>query len=546
MKNNRTLKIGLLVLLTFFIKNGFSQNKQSSNEIATTINLHFEVINRWLQKTNRSFKTYVRYNRSLNDKIKGDLPPIPSYKHQLIKEAKVSVDTRNLLKAIAAAKKAGEQSVLFSESKLPELFSELLTLQEELIVLNKKLILLTKSHLADRSTYESAYYILDSSATSREKYREKAKLFYIESRKFYESHQTKKANNSWMAAGHSMEQAIEDARTILMDAKAYYLKQASKLPDTTKLAGVLKTMQEERQNKLNGIKEFGSYNGHDAPSKYDHVIKELQQMLQKLQPKSIPGRNYASYYFNAPLYHFNRAVYSYNNFAKLSFRDDLQESPAFLLQTHKESDLYYFPREIELQPKKETQNTALGSMDGFAFNHMILLLDVSRSMNHPDRLPLLKEAVKEVASIMRKEDKLTVVIYSDQAKAILNEVSFTDKKAIAKLQQLKSKGKTNAKAGIRLAYKMANKYKVTNGNNRIIMATDGDFYLDKRTYKLVKTNEKEGISLSVFAFGKQSKQFNQLKKIANLGNGNYVHVNAKNSISTLLEELKAVKQTTHE
>lgn len=200
---------------------------------------------------------------------------------------------------------------------------------------------------------------------------------------------------------------------------------------------------------------------------------------------------------------------------------------------------------VRLPLKKRTSLTNndpkvnMTSMQGFAHNNLMLLLDVSGSMADKNKLPLLKSSLKYLVSIMRPEDDISIVIYAGDAKVALAPTSASKQEQInAVINKLYSKGKTNVKAGFKLAYKWMRKNFKQKGNNRIILATDGSFPVSKYIYKLVEKQAKQNINLSVFSFGNNQKHEN-LQKLVEKGKGNYEHIDTNNARYKLIKEAQS-------
>jgi len=171
---------------------------------------------------------------------------------------------------------------------------------------------------------------------------------------------------------------------------------------------------------------------------------------------------------------------------------------------------------------------------------MILLLDVSGSMNAPEKLPILKSSVLALISMMRPEDKVSIIAFSDKPKAILTAASFKDEERIEQdINALKSSGKTDGNAGVKLAYKVADENYIRGGNNRIILATDGEFILNDATREMIKKFSTEDIFLSIFNFGKGAGASKTLEQVAILGKGNYQFISRENVELQLIREAKA-------
>ncbi|MGC3943904.1 MAG: VWA domain-containing protein [Chryseolinea sp.] len=187
-----------------------------------------------------------------------------------------------------------------------------------------------------------------------------------------------------------------------------------------------------------------------------------------------------------------------------------------------------------------TGNGELRSMEGYAVNNMILLLDVSGSMNAPEKLPILKASVLELISMMRPEDKVSIIAFSDKPKALLTAASFKEEARIQQaINALKSSGKTDGNAGLKLAYKVADENYIRGGNNRIILATDGEFSLTDPTRELIRKFSTEDIFLSIFNFGKGAGASKVLEQVALLGKGNYQYISKENVELQLIREAKA-------
>jgi Ca-activated chloride channel homolog len=181
-------------------------------------------------------------------------------------------------------------------------------------------------------------------------------------------------------------------------------------------------------------------------------------------------------------------------------------------------------------------------MDGYASNNMVLLLDVSGSMNAPEKLPLLKQSVFNMLTMMRAEDELSMVAFSEKANIILKPVSFKNESTIRKaIEKLKSSGKTDANAGLKMAYKVADENYIRGGNNRIILATDGEFPISDETLALVAKWADQDIFLTIFYFGK-SNGSQLLRNLASSGKGNFEAISRENAEIKLIREAKGKRK----
>lgn len=174
-------------------------------------------------------------------------------------------------------------------------------------------------------------------------------------------------------------------------------------------------------------------------------------------------------------------------------------------------------------------------------SNLVFLLDVSGSMDSPNKLPLLKSAFKILIDKLRPEDRVAIVVYAGAAGCVLESTPGSDKeKIIRALDNLSAGGSTAGGAGINLAYKIAKESFIKEGNNRVILATDGDFNIgassDAEMVRLIEEKRKDGIFLTVLGFGMGNYKDSKMEKISNAGNGNYAY------IDNILEAKKTLGQ----
>lgn len=191
---------------------------------------------------------------------------------------------------------------------------------------------------------------------------------------------------------------------------------------------------------------------------------------------------------------------------------------------------------------KNEEEILYETMEGFPANNLVLLLDVSASMNTNDKIGLLKKSFIRLLKILREEDYVSIIIYSGDAQIILPPTSCTEKVKITEiLNNLKTGGNTNIGEGLDLALKTASKNFIAGGNNRIILATDGEFSLDEKYFKKIEKLASKEIYFSVFQF-KKEKYIDILSKMAQSGKGNYEILNTNNIALKLIKEAKAIQQ----
>ncbi|MGI9532019.1 MAG: YfbK domain-containing protein [Lutimonas sp.] len=168
-------------------------------------------------------------------------------------------------------------------------------------------------------------------------------------------------------------------------------------------------------------------------------------------------------------------------------------------------------------------------MENLPASNIVFLLDVSGSMSDSNKLPLLKSSLRLLLENLREQDRVAIVVYAGSAGLVLPSTSCGSKITILEaLEDLRAGGSTAGGDGLQLAYKVARENFIENGNNRIILATDGDFNVgissngDLERY--IEKEREQGIWISTLGFGMGNYKDDKLELIANKGNGNYSYI----------------------
>ena len=169
------------------------------------------------------------------------------------------------------------------------------------------------------------------------------------------------------------------------------------------------------------------------------------------------------------------------------------------------------------------------AMDKLPPSNLVFLLDVSGSMRAADKLPLLQSSLSLLVNQLRAEDKVAIVVYAGAAGTVLPATKGTDRQKIKEaINKLQAGGSTAGGAGIELAYKIARENFVKEGNNRVVLATDGDFNVgvssNEALVKLIEKERQSGVFLTVLGFGEGNYQDNKMQELANKGNGNHAYI----------------------
>ena len=161
--------------------------------------------------------------------------------------------------------------------------------------------------------------------------------------------------------------------------------------------------------------------------------------------------------------------------------------------------------------------------------NLVFLVDVSGSMNTPDRLPLVKASLRMLAEQLSPRDRISIVVYAGASGLVLPSTSGDRRgEIIAALDALEAGGSTNGADGIQLAYRVAGENFIRGGVNRVILATDGDFNVgvtsEGELTRLIEEKRKSGVFLSVLGFGTGNVKDATMENLANKGNGNYAYI----------------------
>lgn len=173
--------------------------------------------------------------------------------------------------------------------------------------------------------------------------------------------------------------------------------------------------------------------------------------------------------------------------------------------------------------------------------NLVFLIDTSGSMDSPDKLPLVKESLRQLVPQLRAQDRVSMVVYAGSAGLVLPPTpGDRHGEILAALDRLEAGGSTNGGDGIRLAYAMAKQAFVRDGANRVILATDGDFNVgtvDQNALEtLVADQRKTGIALTTLGFGTGNYNDHLAERLADVGDGNHAY------IDSLLEARKVLVQ----
>jgi Mg-chelatase subunit ChlD len=528
---------------------------------------------RYMQMVLRSFNSSASYYGSLETfSGRGGLHfDYKNYKVPLSDYQKTTVDSKVLPPEIATS--------------LNDQATVLLNILKEMDQLAASLEIEATEKRYEKDRLKRIYEILDRQRDLFIIWDAKKEQVYNDVRSIYESYPPADAKNSWFVSGKALYELTDLDHEGLFKAKAhYYLSDSTIKVSTDQIDRKLRKVIADEYTNLKGIQKIGRNNGNCPYTPYEDLPQTSKRLSERLNELKPPDRYNHEHPYHNIVYHYNDIVDNFNKFCELS-------KEVMLLKTIKQPELFFvkYPDKKPADGHKETaiekpvttavqqqaEQTAdqkppvrevnivrdtvyiekhdtiyisepgenLRSMEGYATNNMILLLDVSGSMKAPEKLPLLKKSVLDLLTMMRQEDQVGIVVYSGKAKVLLRPTSFKEENQIKKvIERLKSEGKTDGNAGLKLAYKVADENYIRGGNNRIILATDGEFPINEESQQLISRFAGEDIFLSVFNFGKSNSSAKNLEKLAAMGKGNYEYITRENAEMKLIREAKSKRK----
>lgn len=186
------------------------------------------------------------------------------------------------------------------------------------------------------------------------------------------------------------------------------------------------------------------------------------------------------------------------------------------------------------------------NLDSLPPSHLVFLIDVSGSMDMPNRLPLLKSGFKALVNNLRAKDSVSIVVYGGVVGVALPTTGGNEKdKILRTIDSLQPGGSTPGESGIKLAYSVARNHFIKDGNNRIILATDGDFNVGLKTEEeldeMISLQQKNGIYLTCLGIGMGNYKDSKIQMLAKKGNGNFAYIDNYGEAEKVL--LKEFTQT---
>ena len=338
----------------------------------------------------------------------------------------------------------------------------------------------------------------------------------------------------------------EDGYSALVPGNTY--KPAAPRRDLTgalsgKVSGVqvngYATSYNQKTITLRGISSFNTnkqvqnqYQGYISDESYDKITENTFQEVSA-----------------NPLSTFSIDVdaASYSNVRRFLNQGQLPPAGAVRIEEMINYFHYEYPQPVEGQPfsinteitnapwNKDHKLVLIGlqgkkiPMEKLPPSNIVFLVDVSGSMDEPNKLPLVKASMKMLVEQLREQDRISMVVYAGNAGLVLPPTSGAEKTKIKDaFDRLDAGGSTAGGAGIQLAYKTAKENFKKEGNNRVILCTDGDFNVgassDADMEQLIENERKSGVFLTVLGFGMGNYKDSKMQKLADKGNGNHAYI----------------------
>jgi Mg-chelatase subunit ChlD len=178
------------------------------------------------------------------------------------------------------------------------------------------------------------------------------------------------------------------------------------------------------------------------------------------------------------------------------------------------------------------------SIKSYRFSNLVFLVDISGSMRREGRFELMQEAMTALIQMVRSVDALSLITFSSTIQEVFLQRSGADKTEMqAKVSALKPGGSTNSLAGLEGAFMVAQTHYIQDGNNQVILITDGVFTLKAAFLDMVKAYREQGINLSVIGFGKEGSGLNNLKRLAEIGGGGFARFAAGENVKEAIQGL---------
>ncbi len=272
-------------------------------------------------------------------------------------------------------------------------------------------------------------------------------------------------------------------------------------------------------------------------AKSDTMLAYIQNYQQVPFSGEIERMNEKDYYY---INHYLYPVFSNSESGMVDLYNELvKNSNSGRLPMMNEMK-WFVPRDYEpIAPVPDPENYVFE--EEVAPVHLVLLVDISGSMNRKDKLPLMQQSCKQLLNYLRKEDRLSIVTFAGKAEIITADRAVSETNdLISEISQLKCEGESKVEEGIILAYKQGKNTENVDSNLRLVMVTDGGFDINNKLLRLIEGQSYAQVPLSVLYVGSEHDEMeHRLKRLASIGGGNFGHAKETLFVPYLLLEAGA-------
>lgn len=346
-------------------------------------------------------------------------------------------------------------------------------------------------------------------------------------------------SNPWTRTGSAMLAVLKQGEIVM---QSFYNRKNNMLSDTSDLSLLRSQLNEywnAKEENLEGLilEPYRSNNPDYAYKWINITTKRVLLNYKKLD------------YFSPRINHgFNDMIEHYNDLVKMALDENfnLETHPRYfqgVVDTLRPVYLPYYLNGVSLLPSWDKNSNELltsvvnPSLEGFKFNNLVFVLDISGSMAQDEKLTSVKESMIKLVEVMRPDDEITIVTYAGEARKVLKPTSAKKHKKIKrKLNKLEAGGFTNLYEGMKLAYSMAEQNFKDVGNNRLILVTDGAVRSSRHLQEMVSNYADQNISLSLLTFENEKDQ--SLVELAAQSSAFLNKIDHESTFSALLTEAK--------
>jgi hypothetical protein len=406
----------------------------------------------------------------------------------------------------------------------------LMNILKEMDALSIELIGYTREKEYEKDDFKRSDEILARYHYLIGQFDDRKEQLYRDVRRIYESYPPVKADDAWYVAGQAMLRAVDLDKALLFGVRDYLGGRESSLPDAAPVEAEGRKLIKEEYKIMKGLERLGRNNGNCPYTYYEDIAENSIRLARMTAEKMRSQSPYESYYY----FYNNQLVHNYNRYPELAQPRQLKNITQL--------NLFVMNQQAPFGPQAATTPVAVAPRPEAKQAADPQPVAPATSMNAPQQLPLLKKSVKALLQLLRPTDQVSIVVYSGKARVALEAVTGADTDKISQaIDALHSDGGTDGNAGIRLAYKLANRHYLRGGNNRIVLATDGEFPVGAEVHEVVEANAREDVFLTVFHFSPRHAASPVLQQLAEKGRGTYTHITPENADARLLSEAQAKK-----